>query len=1111
MSDDRTDATGTEGRLHEVMAAYVEAVETGQEPDRREILARHPELASELETFFADHDRLRRLASPLRAAAEAAQRQAVGALLAPLIEPGPDGRTSAGDVVRYFGDYEILGEIARGGMGVVYRARQVSLNRPVALKMILAGALASESDRLRFRAEAEAAANLDHPNIVPIYEVGEHDGHCYFSMRLLEGGSLAEQLDRYKDDPRAAAGLVATIARAVHHAHQRGILHRDLKPSNVLLDADGRPHVADFGLAKRVTADPGLTQSGALVGSPSYMAPEQAAGRKGSVTTATDVYGLGAILYATLTGRPPFQSDSVVETIERVKQEAPEPPGQRNRRVDRDLDTICLKCLEKEPQRRYASAEGLADDLERWLRGEPIAARPITAWRRAWKRFRRRPSPVLAALAAGLALALLTLGPWLWRRHLADLEAIRVRDRAIRAEQLRKQAERYVQVIQSSARLIELGDAKQAHGLLQTLGASAEDHPRGFEWYRLERLSRGEPVILRDHDGDVYFARYSPDGATLATCGKDGTVRLRDPASGQTRRVLGPVGTELNGLALSPDGSRLAACGDDSVIRVWELAAGSEPVLTINAHHGREAVGVLYTPDGRWLISYGRDGEIRRWDAATGELTASWSAYVGREVESAAIANQGTILVVGGRDPGAYVHDWSKGVRFRCLDERYGRGQPAILSVALSNDGRLAALEAMGRVVTVWDVESGRVIRRLQGHHDAVYSLAFSRDGRSLATLGVDGELRLWDLGDGTSTGRLTGHEERSWCVAYSPDGHRLVTTGREGTVRLWDIEAWTESTVLSWPQHFPQSLAFDTNDEAVTAYLTNNDATTWRVAKGALLKSEAGMSRAAVSGDGGRVAVQNDPSDWVEVFAHGSRQQVARVRLLGPYTYSLALTRNGRKLAASDVQANGTDNVTRVFDVESGKEVARRPQWPDEDGTRILAFSPRGDRLAGRTDNGWVWRWSLDGGEQRRIKFAIRHGQGAGLVFSLDGALLATGGPERAITLLDPVTLEPRARLVNHTGTVCGLDFAPDGRTLASAAADGTVRLWNVATARELLKLEGHSGPVRCVRFSHDGRMLASGAETPSGASEVILWHGAVQPKGVDSAPGPSQRFAAR
>jgi serine/threonine-protein kinase len=278
--------------------------------------------------------------------------------------PSDDPDRPRGASVRYFGDYEIREVLGRGGMGVVYRARQVSLNRSVALRMLRAGVLAGDDELRRFQNEAEAVALLDHPGIVPIYEIGEDDGQKYFSMKLVRGGGRAERLATYKDDPKAASSLLAEVAEAVHHAHVRGILHRDLKPANILIDTEGHGQITDFGLAKRVEADTELTASGAILGTPAYMAPEQATGRRGAITTATDVYGLGSVLYALLTGQAPFAGKSVVDTFTMVKEQPPEPPRKINARVPRDLEVIWLRCLEKDPPRRYASAQAAADDRE---------------------------------------------------------------------------------------------------------------------------------------------------------------------------------------------------------------------------------------------------------------------------------------------------------------------------------------------------------------------------------------------------------------------------------------------------------------------------------------------------------------------------------------------------------------------------------------------------------------------------------------------------------------------------------------------------------------------------------------------------------------------------
>ncbi len=375
-----------------MIADHLQAVERGESPDRSALIAAQPELAGELAAYFADLDRLNQIASPLK-------------LSDPDQTMAPS--TASLPVVHYFGDYELLQEIARGGMGIVFKARQKSLNRVVALKMILTGQLASAADVQRFRTEAEAAANLDHPNILPIFEVSEHDGQQYFTMKLVDGGSLAGMAAALLPEPRAAARLVATLARAVHFAHLRGILHRDLKPANVLIDTEGTPFLTDFGLAKKTGLDSGLTHTGAVVGTPSYMPPEQARGEKG-LTVAVDVYSLGAILYELLTGRPPFRGSTAFDTIVQVMEQEPTHPRQVNSTADRDLSAIALKCLAKEPANRYASAAELADDLDRWLAGEPTKARPPSLAGLAARWLRRNATAAATVVMVGIIWGALT-------------------------------------------------------------------------------------------------------------------------------------------------------------------------------------------------------------------------------------------------------------------------------------------------------------------------------------------------------------------------------------------------------------------------------------------------------------------------------------------------------------------------------------------------------------------------------------------------------------------------------------------------------------------------------------------------------------------------------
>lgn len=415
MSSECSASSSREDRVNEAIAAYIEAAEKGQALDQAAFLAGHPDISDELKSFLQNQAQfdLHLLAAATDQPNQTENRHCASSDPTPVNAPTHTfqrrGVPSPRDVIRYFGDYELLDEIARGGMGIVFKARQVKLNRIVAVKMILAGSFAGPEDIERFHTEAEAAAQLDHPGIVPIYEVGQHEGQHYFSMGFVEGQSLAKKVAEGPLPPREAAEIVRAVAEAVQYAHDKGVIHRDLKPGNILLDQTGKPRVSDFGLAKLTESGSDLTGTGQILGTPSYMPPEQAAAHVSAVGRLSDVYSLGAILYCLLTGRPPFQAASPLETLLQVQNQDPVAPRQFNSAIPLDLNTISLKCLEKDPARRYKSARNVADELRRHLAGEPILARPISSIERGWRWCRRRPlmpSVVAAVLVVSVTAAL---------------------------------------------------------------------------------------------------------------------------------------------------------------------------------------------------------------------------------------------------------------------------------------------------------------------------------------------------------------------------------------------------------------------------------------------------------------------------------------------------------------------------------------------------------------------------------------------------------------------------------------------------------------------------------------------------------------------------------
>jgi len=1021
--------------------------------------------------------------------------------------------------VPYFGDYELVEEIARGGMGVVYKARQVSLNRTVALKMILAGDFSSPAMIERFQTEAEAAARLEHPNIVPIFEIGTHEGQHYFSMRFVEGGTLAQKLTRSRRRKEAhepggssnskaeesnesshvgcysskeAVRLMIKIARAVHHAHQRGIIHRDLKPGNILLDAAGEPHVADFGLAKLLEHDSALTQSATVLGTPAYMAPEQAEGQMKEATTAVDIYSLGAILYELLTGRPPFVGRSSLEVLMQVREREPASPQSIQPELDRDVAVICLKCLEKTPARRYGSAEALADELQRWLAHEPIQARQVTAPERAWKWAQRKP--VVAGLAVALHLvAIVGIIGILWQSSRANVEARNARRETKRAESelwnanlnearalrmaggsgARVQSSALVQrLIQrpglTEEQILNLREEAIAHMALVDVALPTNWIPKVSNkllgWNSSLNLyardTGSERVDLCEFPSARVIASFSgPSRATFNQAvfsSDDQFLAVRFSNAGGTIRVWKVDTQELllqttgaENFRISPDSRTLAVLTTNGVV-MHPLSAGS---LARHLQPGRPARRVAFSPDSKQVAALpdSRD-TVEIWDADSGEVHRSLSiSFHPHRVDW---HPDGSRLIVGG--------DRGKLEMRNLLDhsEFDTTSTPLPLTghvgyidhLDVAADGSTAVTYAWDSSSRVWDLVSGRPLLReerfiLRGISPTADRVVVRRENPP-AEFVTPLHLRT-----GFRTVAWAGEARTSQGVLISPDGRLGVVncgstvSGREGDCLLWDFASGLEIGRVKgvWAQFSADSRTLFTFE---------------RFAENRVRRYDVSVE-----------ALANPSASWTEgsVVYRGRRGENVNTGSMSP---------DGRTLVIA-----ATDSVIFLDTVENNPNPTRSWRAPAHN----VVLSQNGKWAAtGRHHFPSVLRAVRDG------KVIRSFGSYGHLRFSPDSRWLAVVSPtaveihdlESLLPAYSPVTLDA------SSGATPPVEFSHDSRMFAVPYNRTKVRLYETSTGRKLATLSppgfGQILGGQALTFSRDGQWLLAAKDD----GETVGWN---------------------